>query len=197
MADVMDDKIKDKIINAKKALDWEKCIKLCRQAIKENGKLGGAELYGIKLNLALALLNIKDKKNRNCREAIDIYKDLISEVKLYSDKWGALQKNIGYAYSVDISGDRDVNLFNCIKYYVNSLSVVKKGKNDTLWASINAQIGFAYMALEKEGERSEKSELAVKYFNEALTVFNKERYPEDWKEISDALRAVIGRLGRS
>lgn len=182
----MFDEIIKKIKNAKNEKNWSECISLCRSALNTKDEVA---IYGIKLNLAFSLLKERDKDGRYCSEAIKIYNSLIPGIEKYSERWGEIQKNLGYAYSINPCGNKEDNLLESIKYYKKSLKVISKENSPVLWASINAQIGFAYQSLQK-GWDPNIIDKAIWYFNESLKVFKNEQFPEDWKEISDAVEEL-------
>lgn len=187
----MDKELKKNIKSAKKENDWKRCVDICRAALVESKASDKSDLYGLKLNLALALLKEKDKNNQNLIESIRVYKEILDEVEGYSDKWGEAHRSLGYAYSINRTDDKGESLLKSIKHYENALHVIKKTKKPLLWASIHAEIGHSYMAL-KKGKKLSNIKLSILHFKEALTVFNKEKYPEEWQEISNALNGIIG-----
>ena len=136
------------IKDAKQRQDWVACVDLCSKAIDDNSILSPDDIYGLKLTLAMALLEDHSKWEANCEKALSIYEYLLSGVSAMSSRWTSLNRNLGYVYRNRAVGEKDKNIVASIRHYEDALQGLENSEDATLRASIHAEIGHAYLELE-------------------------------------------------
>jgi CHAT domain-containing protein len=92
------------------------------------------------------------------------------------DFWGAIQHNLGYAYSLRANGYRAENLERELAAYDAALEVRTQVDSPFDWATTKSNLSGAYYARIR-GDRAENLEKAIEVANDALQVFTQENFP--------------------
>ena len=181
-------------IQEEKNENIERAIHHCQEALKIRTKeslpkqwaetinnLGGAyeeRIQGIKLD------NIE--RSIQCyRESLQVYTK-----KDFPQEWSRSKVNLGNAFARRIKGDGHNNIGQSIQYYQEALQVYTQEDFPQEWARTNNGLGNAYSKshpnklLDSLAENKKAYgnilERAAKCYQNALTIYTQEHFPERW-----------------
>lgn len=170
--------------------DWKSCVALCRELLQSINE--PAVTAAIKLKLAHSIVLDPNTATSELHEAIACYNQLLLQAPEKSTKWSEMHRNLGNTYSRIAAGEwpRTETLRTVAWHYEQSLSGLTI--DDALRASIATQAAYAIMHLENE-QGQNNVERASMYLREALVVFTANEYPEEYLEVSLALKQLEGK----
>ena len=112
----------------------------------------------------------------------------------FPERWAHLQNNLGVAYQERIRGNRAENLELALAQYQYALNVLTREGFRDQWAGIKINLGMAYLDKFRnaylnrmDGDMSENLQLAIAAFEDALSVFTHEEFPEEWAKVKTNL----------
>jgi hypothetical protein len=117
-----------------------------------------------------------------CREAL-----VIAKPSSFAD-WYWFKLNLAQALTRAESTRQARNVEEAIAIYHEILKEVPPKEQGFRWAHTHRCLGFAY-DLRSSGSKVENLEKMIEHMSQALSVFTKEAYPEDWA-ITNAAIAV-------
>ena len=131
------DKARMELRDAREANDWNRYESICRDALAKVSEDDSTSLYAFSFNLAVGLVSNEDSDDRanNIEEAIDIYNKILKRLSFTEDKnrWASIQRDLGYAYSERLVGDKITNINEAIKHYEKALQVFTADSNLEDW----------------------------------------------------------------
>lgn len=111
----------------------------------------------------------------------------------FAERWAKLQTNLGIAYQERIRGNRAENLELAEAQYQNALKVYTREGFREKWAGTKINLGSAYLDrfrdayLNRIRGDTENLHLAIAAFQDALSVFTHEEFPEEWAKVQTHL----------
>ncbi|MEH2067144.1 MAG: CHAT domain-containing protein [Nostoc sp.] len=117
---------------------------------------------------------IRGNKANNLKEAMKSFKSALKVCQPKSVHWAQIQNEIGYAYlQIEKKGKADRLLKEAaINAFTSALNVFSLEKYPSFWAKTQKNLGTAYLQ-RKEGNKDENLEKAIKAFESALEIFDK------------------------
>ena len=179
---------------ALRAGNREESIGLCRLGISQVPSPLAPEWYFFQLNFANSLLGIGQDKYSLTFDDVDVailaYQDILV-LPPHDEAVFAANMGLGWAYYLRHRGVRRRNLELAVYYYKEALehSAAPTGQRQYHIGSLRAAIGLCYADLVDEGVGEALSQ-AVQYYEDALDIFTREQYPDDWQEVTEKLAAV-------
>lgn len=111
----------------------------------------------------------------------------------FAERWAQLQTNLGIAYQERIRGNRAENLELAEAQYQDVLKVYTREDFREKWAGIKINLGRVYLDrfrdsyLNRIRSDTENLQLAIAAFQDALSVFTHEEFPEEWAKVKTHL----------
>jgi len=123
-------------------------------------------------------------RNANTLSAIDAFEGALSVTKSTSPLWAELQDRRGDLYLLVEPKGSPENIDSAIDAYNKSIQYKPQGNKPELHRRARSaeKLGNCYRQ-RKQGLPSENAVLAAKAFEQALTVFTREAYPEDFARV--------------
>ena len=200
------DKLRKRILEAKSREDWQLCIDLCREALSAVSIEQFEIWLSLKADLAYSLFEGQGAvRGDHGEESIEAYEEIISAVdkEKYPLKWARTHMALGYVYAFRAESDRhadrteeeiceyrEKSIFN----YKQALSVYTKVGYPLDWAALKAEIGLGYVRRMAGWQNMPRIEIikkrrqyflqAIALYQEALDVFTKEEFFEEWEELT-------------
>ncbi len=186
--------------------DWSLCAALCREALSTVGVDQLDDWFHLKVNLAYSLLgNQSGKREEQVEQSIQVYEEMLAVVDKEQSpaKWDYIQGALGYTYGLraddDECPDRDdedrcEDREKSIYHYEQWFSMCAREEDPEIWAATKTQLGVGYVRRMAGWQNVERIEViekrreyflhAIELYNEALAVFTKDEFPEEWKEVT-------------
>jgi tetratricopeptide (TPR) repeat protein len=150
-------------------------------------------------NLANAYINrIRGEKAQNIEMALASYTAAL-EVRTrdaFPQDWAQTQNNLAMAYSNRIRGEKAQNIEMALASYTAALSVYTRDAFPKKWARTKNNLGEAYRkrirAERAENIEIENIEMAIRCYKDAVEVFTREAFPEDWAMTQNNLAISYG-----
>jgi hypothetical protein len=161
--------------------DWKNVAALCRKALDDAPGAPSSETEAVRFKLAYALLREPTQRERNLRDAIAVYEELLPGTAPGSGRFVDLHSGLAQAYSklVAVSDEKPSQLLKSVAHHYERALEGSIG-DPALRASIEAQAAYALMYIGEERRAKE-------YLERALVVFTHADFPEEFAEVSEAL----------
>lgn len=136
-------------------------------------------------------LRLQGEHSDNVEAAIACYQKalLVYNRKKFSDRWAMLNTYLGRVLSEHLKGNKAMNLSSAIACYQNALQVYTRDKSPERWAMLQTYLGRAFCdryaalttgGLSSQQEAEEHLLRAVRCYQKALGVYNREANPQNY-----------------
>jgi len=148
----------------------------------------------LQINLGTAYReSIRGNKKENLNKAISCTSEALQVINREAspEAWIKGNANLGSAYNYLYRIDKERDNWEAAIHHLSAALEVCTPKTET-WADIQNNLGFAYFdriqeKAEYSEEKAEYSEAAIARFDEALTVFTREEFPQKWAKVKHNL----------
>jgi len=138
-------------------------------------------------NIGLAYINLSQMENQkqNLLEAIKYFEESLKvrSTNKLSYEYAETQSNLGLAFAEladlqdTLDEDKKKYLENGIECYSEALKIIIIDKFPGEYATIQTNLGVAYLSLAEINDKTENVTESIKCFNEALKVFTIDKFP--------------------
>lgn len=184
------DKKRMELRDAGEAKDWNRYARICRDALAKVSQDDFTSWYAFSFNLAVGLVSNEDSDNRanNIEEAIKIYKNILQRLSYINDKntWASIQRDLGYAYSERLVGDKITNINKAIKHYEQSLQVFTADTHLEDWI-LTKRLLAELLAEKMDSSALDNLDNAIKLCEKVLEKCNDESTREHQIEIQEMI----------
>lgn len=139
-------------------------------------------------------LRIHGDRAENIEQSILHFQDALDVItrQAFPENWARTQNELGNTYLARIRGEREKNIDEAVDHYRQALKVFTRLAFPEDWARVCNNLGNAYLARidpERTGipEKMENANLAIRNYEQALTIRTKDSFPEDWAETQSNL----------
>ena len=171
-------------------LNSDQLIVLCKQAFKSIPSNDSQAIYSFGIKLVNLLIGIPEPiPPQNIEAALTVLRRMESALQGShdSEKWVNTQRNLGFAFQIRTCGNRNQNLSQAKLHYMRALNALPEKSED--WALMSAALSEVCSEM-RSPSLSKNTREAIVYLEGALSVYTKEKYPNEFTEYSAALKEL-------
>ena len=189
----------DDLRKARQNAATSECIAVCRRGLCADYPRGSEEWYAVRINLA-TLLSQDDKTNeltsQGLEEAIDLYRAIIDAFQDATDSREVANAamGLGWAYYLRVQGSPDDNLQSAQDAFYRATKYYTRERDQYTWACLQDALGLIFSGMNSQNH-PHAQDTAIERYREALKVFSKESYPDEWVEINEKIDLLKEKKG--
>ena len=167
--------------------------------------INGANIAGRQSNLALALINLGQRKldfrrreegRRHLEEAVGLLRSSLALLQRGDSDWVIVESNLGWVLSI-LGNDETSSgrLQEAVTEYRTALGAISRDGAPALWASIQDGLGGALWDLGEHDNQKSYFEQAIEAHRLALEFYTRENTPDSWAAANSNLGNALSSLG--